>query len=113
MTTLKMTPSVQGRFFILSLAGTLNSRTCGELEQVVEKLVSNRTRDLVIDCEHLEYCSSAGVRVFLLAAKKLDAIGSRCAFAALATPVLEVFELAGLLHVLAVFPDLKSACQSA
>lgn len=111
MTALEIRPSAQGGFFILSLAGSLDARTSGELEEVIEKLVANRTRDLVVDCGNLGYCSSAGLRVFLLAAKKLDAIGSRCAFAALTAPVIEMFELAGLLHVLSVFFDVESACR--
>ncbi len=111
MTALEITPSAQGGSFILSLEGSLDSRTSGELEEVVEKLVSNRTRDLVVDCGSLCYCSSSGLRVFLLAAKRFDAIGSRCAFASLTAPVIEMFELAGLLHVLAVFPDVESACR--
>jgi anti-anti-sigma factor len=110
VSALEITPSARGGFFILALSGSLDARTSGELEEAIEKLVANRTRDLVIDCGCLDYCSSAGLRVFLLAAKKLDAIGSRCAFAALTAPVAEMFELAGLRHVLWVFPDLESAC---
>ena len=68
---------------------------------------------LVIDCEGLEYVSSAGLRVFLLAARTAQQAGLYFAVCALQHAVREVFELSGFSRVMAVQPDRSTALAAA
>ena len=69
--------------------------------------------DRVIDCEGLEYVSSAGLRVFLLAARNAQRAGLNFSVCALQNAVREVFELSGFSRVMAVHPDRAAALTAA
>jgi anti-anti-sigma factor len=71
-------------------------------------LLSDGQRLVLFDCSRLDYASIAGLRVFLLAAKKLKAAGGKAAFAALTHTIQEVFELAGFLAGLEVHPTVTA-----
>ena len=63
-----------GSEMLLSLTGRLDTMTAPDLEQTVCEDMGDIEK-LVIDCEKLEYISSAGLRVLLKAHKKMSALG--------------------------------------
>lgn len=64
---------------------------------------------VIIDCAGLEYVSSAGLRVFLVAARNSQRTGLYFAVCALQHAVREVFDLSGFSGVMAVHPDQPTA----
>ena len=94
---------------VLTLAGRLDGLTSGTLERKVDALMAAGDRKLVFDCSQLIYVSSAGLRVFLSAAKKLKSAGGAAAFAALTPAVSEVFDLSGFTSVLSIHGDPAAA----
>jgi anti-anti-sigma factor len=94
---------------VLALAGRLDGVASPALEQKVDALIAAGARAVVFDCAHLDYASSAGLRVFLVSVKKLKAVGGKAAFAALTPAVHEIFELSGFLNVFAVHPTVAAA----
>src|SRR5580700_6551835 len=64
---------------------------------------------VIIDCAALEYVSSAGLRVFLLAARSAQRAGVSFALCALMPAVREVFDLSGFSRIIAVYPDRAAA----
>lgn len=64
---------------------------------------------LIIDCGGLEYVSSAGLRVFLLAARAAQRAGMWFAVCSLRQVVREVFSLSGFSQVMNVLPDRAAA----
>jgi anti-anti-sigma factor len=64
---------------------------------------------VIIDCAALEYVSSAGLRVFLLAAKASQRTGISFGLCALMPAVREVFELSGFSRIIAVYSDRTAA----
>lgn len=94
---------------VLALGGRLDGLASPVLDQKIDALIAAGNKSVVFDCSALNYVSSAGLRSFLTAAKKLKAAGGGAAFAALTPAVHEVFELSGFLTVLNVKPDVASA----
>ncbi|AHF90036.1 anti-anti-sigma factor [Opitutaceae bacterium TAV5] len=94
---------------VLALAGRLDGLSSPALEQKIDALLASGLRQLVFDCAALSYVSSAGLRVFLGAAKKFKSAGGVAAFAALTPAVSEVFELSGFNSVLSVHPGVDQA----
>jgi len=64
---------------------------------------------LVLDFSAVEYISSAGLRVLMLAAKQAKAQGGVLAVAALQPIVLEIFEISRFTLVLKVFTTVDEA----
>jgi len=64
---------------------------------------------VIIDCTALEYVSSAGLRVFLLAARASQRAGISFALSALRPAVREVFEVSGFSRMIPVHADRETA----
>lgn len=89
----------------LTLTGRLDGLSSPELERQVSALISSGVHTLIFDLSGLEYVSSAGLRVFIIAAKKLKAGGGVARFTDLSPAVHEVFQISGLLTALGVAPQ--------
>jgi anti-sigma B factor antagonist/stage II sporulation protein AA (anti-sigma F factor antagonist) len=64
---------------------------------------------LVLDFAHVEYISSVGLRVLMMAAKQARACDARIAVAALQPVVGEIFDISRFNQVLDVFPSVREA----
>jgi anti-sigma B factor antagonist len=64
---------------------------------------------VIVDCHALEYVSSAGLRVFLLAARATERAGASFALCALKPAVREVFDLSGFSRIIRVHADRAAA----
>ncbi len=98
----------QGNIMILKPVGRLDSLSCREFEtRLLAALDESKT--VVVDCAALDYISSAGLRVLLVAAKHNRTSGGRLALAALRENVREVFEISGFSAIFALHPTVAAA----
>jgi anti-sigma B factor antagonist len=69
------------------------------------KFRSNQLRNTaaVVDLSQLDYVSSSGLRVFLLAAKRLQATDGKIVLCALKDQIRQVFDLAGFSSFLSTY----------
>ncbi len=85
---------------VVTLDGRLDTNTSPQLEKfLAEKLETGDVKGLVIDFEPTEYISSAGLRVLLMAAKKMKSSGDKLILCAMSDHVKEVFDIAGFTPV--------------
>lgn len=87
-----------GDALLLVLAGRLDVVGAPKLQAVLEPLLTE-VKDLSLDLQKVAYISSAGLRVILLAQKRLGDHGTLRLLRA-SEPVLTVFRMAGLIDVL-------------
>ncbi len=80
---------------VVQIEGRVDASTAKELETAVMAAVGSGDGLLVLDMEAVDYISSAGLRVLLIALKALAAKGRRLALAALNPDVLDVVKLTG------------------
>ena len=64
---------------------------------------------LVLDFSGIDYISSMGLRVLLMASKQLRAANARIAVAALQPVAKEIFDIARFNHVVEIFPTVRDA----
>lgn len=74
--------------------GFLNANTATDLEEQVEQAMSD-CASAVFDFSSLEYISSAGLRVLMVAYKKATAAGGTVRVEGACDEVREVFEITG------------------
>ena len=84
----------------LALEGRMDITTAPDLEQVVKGNLDDVT-ELVMDLAKLTYISSAGLRVLLLAQKKMDKQGSMKVIH-VNEAVMEVFVAMGFADILTI-----------
>ncbi|WP_263768604.1 STAS domain-containing protein [Propionivibrio soli] len=82
--------------------GRLDSTSSPELERVLVENLDAGTKRLLFDFSSLDYISSAGLRVVLLAGKRLRPVQGKMALVGMRDVVREVFEMSGFLSLFAV-----------
>lgn len=84
----------------LALEGRLDTVTAPELETELKASLEGVT-GLILDCEKLEYVSSAGLRVLLSAHKQMSRQGSM-KLTHVCETVSEIFEVTGFQDILTI-----------
>jgi anti-anti-sigma factor len=87
---------------VVSVDGRIDASNAPTLEQKLLALIAGGEKRLVIDCTQLEYVSSAGLRVLLVAAKRLSGDGT-LGLAALNKQIHEVFDIAGFSSIFQIY----------
>lgn len=97
---------------VVAPAGRVDHTTAeafkGALTGPLERCAAGQDR-VVLDLSGLEYISSAGLRVLMLASRQVKARGGTIVVAALAPLVREVFEVARFTLVFDTFPTVRDA----
>ena len=91
---------------ILRPLGRLDSSSSPELEHLLSEHAD--CQRLVLDFSGLSYISSAGLRVVLLAGKKLHASKGKIVLTSLQDMVRDVFDMSGFLTLFAVADSLDA-----
>ncbi len=86
---------------IAYIIGRVDTVTAPELEKILLPLWTNKTT-LVFDCTDLEYISSAGLRVVLMAHKSLVSKGGKFILRNLNKEVRSVIDLTGFSRILTI-----------
>ena len=94
---------------IVTVTEHLDSATSSIFESRLLGLVERGERRIVVDCSQLDYVNSAGLKVFLLAAKRLEPLGGKLVLCSLAPSVLMIFEMIGFTRIMKIVPSLDDA----
>jgi len=101
---LKVTESTDGDVVVIGLDGRLDTATSADFDFALESHAEKPTR-LLVDLTGIQYVSSAGLRVFLMLAKKLQKSDGKLVLCNMSATVREVFDIAGFSKILRIEPD--------
>lgn len=108
MTTLSTTEEHLEDGLLLHLIGRLDSYSAADLEKsLLDRVASHRA--VLLDFSELEFISSAGLRIILMAAKRAKQGDVRLALYGLDENVHKIFEISGFLGILQVFTSQSEA----
>ena len=99
----------QGDIFILTISEHLDTASATMFETRLLGAIDRGENRILVDCGPLEYVNSAGLKVFLLAAKKLEASKGELMLCALAPSVLMIFEMIGFTRIMTIVPTREEA----
>ena len=85
---------LRGGVIVLGFSGRLDATTASAASDALD-VELDAGKSILVSLEALEYVSSAGLRVFLKAAKRAKANGVGLCLVALSGSVLEVFDASG------------------
>ncbi|MBX9937066.1 MAG: STAS domain-containing protein [Burkholderiaceae bacterium] len=106
---LECTISELGAARLACIIGRVDSATAGQLEKAIIPLFDTPGCHVIVDLAALDYISSAGLRIILMAAKRAKQAKARLVLCGMAPHVREVFEISGFLKILEVAADQASA----
>jgi anti-anti-sigma factor len=97
---------------ILRLDGRLDAATTPILERKINTLLEEHHIHLLLDFTHVDYMSSAGMRLLLSTAKKLKAKKGNLVLFSLSDDVMEIVKMAGFDKILQICSTEKEALQT-
>jgi anti-anti-sigma factor len=104
-----MTQERDGDVVVVRLSGRLDSGAAPGAEERLSAAISGAVPRIAIDMSALTYVSSAGLRVLLVAAKKVQQQNGKLALGGLAENVRAVFAATGFDTIIAIESDAAAA----
>lgn len=96
---------------ILNVEGRIDSSTSGVLEKKILTILEEGEKNLIMDFTCMDYISSAGLRVLLMAAKRASKIGGEVVLCGLDINVKEVFDISGFTGIFSIFSSQEEALE--
>ena len=91
--------TAEGDTLVIAVSGRLETITAPQLDAEIQGLPDN-VAELLMDISSLEYVSSAGLRVFLVAHKKMKSRGGTMKISGANASVKKVFDITGFSPIL-------------
>jgi anti-anti-sigma factor len=101
-----------GDAVVLRVEGRLDAATSPEFEKAFQQSINSECRRMIVDLEGVDYVSSAGLRVILVAAKTVRAGGGVLGLSGLRRTVKDTLEMAGFCALFPIYDSLEKALES-
>ena len=85
--------------YVATLEGEMDTAAATEAEEVLKPLYNSDGKDVIIDCNGLEYIASSGLRILLGILKGAKASGSRVTLRGVNDDIKNVFKLTGFISI--------------
>jgi anti-sigma B factor antagonist len=102
----------EGQVKVVSVTGSVDGLTSGDVQSFLDKLVSDGDDKLVLDLGQLDFLSSAGLRAMLAVSRGARQSGGDLRLVEGSGSVQNVLEMAGFPSVVKTFPDVAQAVAS-
>ena len=96
-------------FTVVAIKGRVDTMTAGDFENEISKVLEEGVSGLILDCSDLDYISSSGLRVFLVAQKNMMGKGGSLRLCCLKPEIKEIFDISGFSTIFSIFPDIEKA----
>ena len=83
----------------MTLEGELDTAAAVEVESQLQPLNDNEDKDIVFDCEKLEYIASSGLRILLSILKKAKSHGHTVTMKGMNDDIKNVFKMTGFINL--------------
>lgn len=85
--------------YIATLVGEMDTAAATEAEAVLKTLYTSNGKDVIIECQDLEYIASSGLRILLSILKGAKACGSKVVMRHVNDDIKNVFRLTGFINI--------------
>lgn len=97
---MKITQTLNNNDLVLAIFGRIDTITSNQLSEEIDKAMTNKFEKLVLDFGDVDYISSAGLRIIIVAQKKITAGGLKLELTNMNETVKNVFDITGFSQIL-------------
>ena len=94
---------------IIQPLGSVDTRGSFDFERKVKERLAGKSRLFAVDFEQVEFLTSAGIRVLVMLAKRLEGVDGRLVLYSLNDLVQTVFDVSGLTQHFVIEPSKETA----
>lgn len=80
----------------LNLKGEIDASSSIHVQETLQELLENGKKHIHVNCEELDYISSAGLGAFMALAEEIQSSNGNIVFSNMKPKILNVFQLLGL-----------------
>jgi len=103
--------SIDNGLSIIALEGFVDAHTAPQFENAIQKEIEAGRNRIVVNCEKLNYISSAGLGVFMSFIEEVREIGGDIKICGLTPKVKHTFEILGFQDIFEMLDDQPTAIQ--
>jgi anti-anti-sigma factor len=90
-------------FIILNIKGRVDTIHSVELEAEVNQMFESGEKHVIFNCSKMNYISSSGLRVFLIAQKKVISLKGTLYLCNLQPAIMEIFKISGFSNLFKIY----------
>lgn len=94
---------------IIDLKGYLDAHTAPEFESIIQKLITQKKYNIVVNCKNLNYISSAGLGVFMAYIEEVRKNNGDIKLANMPPKIYNVFDILGFPLLYEVYKNEEEA----
>jgi anti-anti-sigma factor len=93
------------------MKGRIDALSFSNIQKAFDELILEGERTLLVDMTGVNYVSSAGLRVFIIAQKELKKVGGEVILAGITEQVFEIFRMSGFTQVFRMIKEVGEAAE--
>jgi len=97
---------------VFHVEGYLDAHTAPRFEEALRKAVAEGISHILVDCQRLDYISSAGLGVLIETQRAVRARGGEVKLAAMSAGIADIFDILGFSKLIPSYPSLSEALAS-
>lgn len=97
---------------VLKPSGRIDGANAREYEHTLMDRIAKGHSKILMNCESIEYISSAGLRVLLMTSRRASEKAGKLVLCAVREPVHDVFKHSGFAEIIPIHGDLAAARQA-
>ncbi len=94
---------------IIGITGRLDTTNYSILEKKLMELIDNHQDKILVDCSKMDYVSSSGLRILLMALKKITMQKGKFVLCGLQENIHEIFEISGFTSIFEIHSSPEEA----
>lgn len=99
-------------FTVLKIKGRIDTVRSTSLENEINQLFDSGETNLIFNCKEMNYISSSGLRVFLVAQKKAIALNGKLLLCNMQPAIQEIFRISGFSNLFKIFDTQEAALEN-
>ena len=103
--------TVENGLSVITLDGFVDAHTAPQFEKAIQSEIDSGRNRIVVNCEKLNYISSAGLGVFMSFIEEIRELGGDIKICGLAPKVKHTFEILGFQDIFEMLDDKMSAIE--
>ena len=106
---MEINEQVTDQCLIIGITGRLDTTNYSILEKKLMELIDSNHTKILVDCSKMDYISSSGLRILLMALKKITLMKGKFVLCGLQENIHEIFEISGFTSIFEIYLSKEDA----
>jgi len=106
---MEITETKMDSCIIVGIKGRLDTTNYGILEKKLMDMIEGQQHRIIVECSAMDYVSSSGLRILLMALKKITLAKGKFVLCGLQDNIREIFEISGFTNIFEIHPTRDEA----